>query len=144
MTSIPEEKVEMVNTFFHSVISAEENYNFLDIKCESPTLTNFSVSNKTISNILAYIDTTKTSGLNGLPPGFYQRCGKQMSNILNKLFKNIKRIRKMPTSWKTAAVKPIHKKKRPKRCWELLPNLSSKFWEQIFWKMHVLSTLRAL
>ena len=46
MTSIPEEKLEMFNTFFHSVFSAKENYNFLDIKCESPTLTNFSVSKK--------------------------------------------------------------------------------------------------
>ena len=96
MTSIPEEKVEMFNTFFHSVFSAKENYNFLDIKCKSPT--HFSVSNKTISNILANIDTTKTRGPNGLPPVSYQRCGKQMSNILNKLFKNIKRIRKTPTS----------------------------------------------
>ena len=107
-TSIPGEKLEMFNTFFHLVFSAKENYNFLDIKCESPTLTNFSVSNKTLStlsNILANIDTTKTRGPNGLPPEFYQRCGKQMSNILNKLFKNIKRIRKMPTSWKTAAEK---------------------------------------
>ena len=61
MTSIPEEKVEMFITFFHSVFSAKENYNFLDMQCESPTLTNFSISNKTISNILANIDTTKNS-----------------------------------------------------------------------------------
>ena len=81
--SSPEEKVEIFNKFFHSVFSAKKNYNFLDIKCESPTQTNFSVSNKTISNILANIDTTKTRGPNGLPPGFYQRCGKQISNILN-------------------------------------------------------------
>ena len=76
MTSIPEEKVQMFTTFFHSVFSAKENYNLLDIKCESPTLSNFSVSNKTISKILANIDTTKIRGPNGLPPGFYQRCGK--------------------------------------------------------------------
>ena len=134
MTSIPEEKVEMFNTFFHSVFSAKENYNFLDIKWESPTLTNFCVSNKTISSILANIDTTKTRGPNGLPPVFHQRCDKQMSNILNKLFKNIKRIRKMPTSWKTAAVTPIHKKNDPKDVENYRPisllNIDSKIFEK--------------
>ena len=134
MTSIPEEKVEMFNTFFHSVFSAKENYNFLDIKCESPTLTKFSFSNKTISNILANIDSTKTRGPNGLPPGFYQRCGKQMINILNKLLKNIKRIFKTPTSWKTAAVTPIYKKNDPKNVENYLPisllNIDSKIFEK--------------
>ena len=33
-----------------------------------------------------------------------------MSKTLNVLFKNIKRLRKMPSSWKTAAVSPIYKK----------------------------------
>ena len=37
-----------------------------------------------------------------------------MSIILNKLFKNFKHLRKIPTSWKTAAVTPIHKKNDPK------------------------------
>ena len=124
----------MFNSFFHSEFSAKENYNCLDIKCESPTSPNFSVSNKTISNILANIDTTKTRGPNGLAPGFYQRCGKQMSNILNKLFKNIKRIRKMPTSWKTAAVTPIHKKNDPKDVENYRPisllNIDSKIFEK--------------
>ena len=124
----------MFNTFFYSVFSAKENYNFLDIKCESPTLTNFSVSNKVIKNILANIDTTKTRGPNGLPPGFYQRCGKQMSNILNKLFKNIKRISKMPMSWKTAAVTPLHKKNDPKDVENYCPlsllNIDSKIFEK--------------
>ena len=121
MTSIPEENLEMFNTFFHSVFSAKENYNFLDIKCESPTLTNFS-------------DTTKTRGPNGLSPGFYQRCGKQMSKTFNKLFKNIKRIRKKPTSWKTAAVTPIHKENDPKDVENYRPisllNIDSKVFEK--------------
>ena len=121
MTTILEENLEMFNTFFHSVFSAKENYNFLDIKCESPTLTNFS-------------DTTKTRGPNGLPPGFYQRCGKQMSKIFNKLFKNIKRIRKKPTSWKTAAVTLIHKENYPKDVENYRPiyllNIDSKIFEK--------------
>ena len=55
-----------------------------------------------------------------------------MKNMLNKLFKNIKRIRKMPTSWKTAAVTPIHKKNNPKdvenyRPISLLSNYSKIF-----------------
>ena len=52
----------------------------------------------------------KSRGRNGLHPAFFQKTSREISKILNKLFKNIKRLRKIPDGWKTAAATPIHKK----------------------------------
>ena len=104
------EQVDMLNEFIQSVFTPKQKFSITDIKSENPILTNFLISKRTVQKIVDQIDVTKSRGPNGLPPVFFQKTSAEISKILNKLFKNIKKIRKIPDSWKTAAVTPIHKK----------------------------------
>ena len=137
IASTPEEKAELLNSFFHSVFS-KRNSELVKVTCEKPVLTNFNVSKGRIKEILLDLDTTKTRGPNGLPPILYQKLAKDMSAVLNVLFKNIKRARKIPQTWKIAAVAPIHKKGERKIVSNYRPisllNIDSKVFEAVMYK----------
>ena len=49
------------------------------------------------------IDATKSSG-------FYVKTSKNLCNIMHSVLRNIKRLQKIPDSWKVAAITPIFKK----------------------------------
>ena len=104
------EQVVMLNEFFQSVFSPKQKFSITDIKSENPILTNFYRSKRPIQKIVDEIDVTKSRRPEGLPPAFFQKTSREISEILNKLFKNIRRSRKIPDSWRTAAVTPTHKK----------------------------------
>ena len=99
-----QEQVNMMNEFFHSVFSPKIPFSIQD------EITNFEISKKAIYEILLSLDATKSRGPNGIPPAFFQRTARETSQNLNVLFKQIKRLRKIPNSWKIAAVTPIYKK----------------------------------
>ena len=65
---------------------------------------------RTIQKLVNQMDVTKFRGPNGLPPVFFQKTSREISKVLSILFKNIKRLGKVPDCWNTAAVMPIHKK----------------------------------
>ena len=109
-STILKEQVDTLNDIFQSVFTPQQKFSTTDIKSEKPMLTNFFISKQTIQKIVDPIDVTKSQEPNGLPPAFFQKASREISKILNILFKNIKRSRKIPDSWKTAAVTPIHKK----------------------------------
>ena len=100
----------MLNQFFHSVFSPKTNFSLKDFKVQKPSLTNFDVSKNTIRNIMDDIDATKFRGPNGIPPVFYVKTSKNLCNIMHSVLRNIKRLRKIPDSWKVAAITPIFKK----------------------------------
>ena len=100
----------LFNIFFNSVFSAKEPVRIKDIKVENPTLTYFSISKANIKSILLELDITKTRGPNDIPPILNQRTSEQMSSKLHKVFKNIKRLKRLPKKWKVDAVSPIYKK----------------------------------
>ena len=56
------------------------------------------------------IDATKPRGPNGIPPVFYVKTSKNICNIMHSVLRNVKRLQKIPESWKVAAIKPILKK----------------------------------
>ena len=105
-----QEQVNMMNEFFHSVFSPKIPFSIQDVKLINPEITNFEISKKAFYEILLSLDATKSRGPNGIPPAFFQRTARETSKILNVLFKQIKRLRKIPNSWKIAAVTPIYKK----------------------------------
>ena len=59
---------------------------------------------------MSELDITKSRGPNVLPPAFFKKTLRQISFVLNKPLKVIKNQRRIPDTWKTAAVTPIHKK----------------------------------
>ena len=99
----------MLNEFFHSMFSPK-TINSKDFKVQKPSPTNFDFSNSTIRNTIDDIDVTKSRGPNGIPPGFYVKTSKNHCNIMHSVLRNIKRLRKIPNSWKVAAVTPIFEK----------------------------------
>ena len=134
----PNEQVNMLNDFFHSVFNPKESFSIRDIQFGNPLLTNFDISKKTVSEILSTLDVTKSRGPNGLPPSFFQKTNRNICKPMNKILRNVKRLRKIPDSWKTAAVTPVHKKGDRKLVNNYRPvsllNIDSKVLEKCIYK----------
>ena len=91
-----EDKVNLLNDFFHSVYTPKHSFSIEDINSMNPTLTNFCISKQKINQIQSELDITKTRGPNGYPPIFYQKTAIPMTDVLYLVFKNMKRLRKIP------------------------------------------------
>ena len=134
----PVDKINLLNNFFQSVFSSKKVFTHADIKAEQSILTNFNVSKSKIRKILSSLDVTKTRGPNGLPPIFFNKTALEITPALHKLLRNIKRLGKLPATWKTAAVSPIFKKgdRRSVENWRpiSLLNIDSKVLEKCMYE----------
>ena len=101
----------MMNEFFPSVFSPKPKLSITDNKIENPILTIFDILKRTIQKIVNQVDVTESRGPNGLPRAFFQKTYGEISKILRKFFKNIRRLRIFRDHWKTAAVTPNRKKR---------------------------------
>ena len=104
------EKANFLNEYFHSLFSPKSSFNLSDMKCKNTILSNFSISKTYLNQIITELDITKSRGPDGLPLIFFQRTAREMTTILHCVFKNIKRVRKIPNKWKVAAVSANYKK----------------------------------
>ena len=100
-----------MNEFFHSVFSPKQPFSISNTETKNPTLTNFNILVGTIHSSVSELDITKFRGPNGLHLAFFKEMSRQISVVLNKLLKMIKKQRRIPDTWKTAAVTPIHKQR---------------------------------
>ena len=129
-----QEQVNMMNEFFHSVFSPKVPFSIQDVKLRNPEITNFEISKKAIYEILLSLDATNSRSPNGILPAFFHRTARETSMNLNVLFKQIKRQRKIPNSWKIAAVTPIYKKDDRRKVENYRPvsllDIGSKFFEK--------------
>ena len=57
-------------------------------------------------------DATESRGPNGIPPVFYVKTRKNLCIIMHSVIRNLKRLRKIPDSWKVGAITPIFKKEK--------------------------------
>ena len=110
MSIIIHEQVDFMNEFSHSVFIPKLPYSISDIETKNLSLTKFNISVETINCFVSELDITKSRGPYGLPPAFFKKTSRQTSVVLNKLLKLIKKQRRIPGTWKTAAVTPIDKK----------------------------------
>ena len=62
-----EDKVKLLNDFFHSVYLPKHYFSLKDINSMNPTLTKFCISKQKINQIQSELDITKTRSLNGYP-----------------------------------------------------------------------------
>ena len=60
-----EDKVNLLNNFFHSVYTPKRSFSIEDINSMHPTLTNFCISKQKINRIQSELDITCTRGPNG-------------------------------------------------------------------------------
>ena len=91
------ETARFFNEFFHSIYSPKIPYTLQDIRNERSVLTNFDVSRSKVRSILTDLDITKSRGPNNFPPVLFKKTAVEMSSTLNKLFKNVRRLRTLPS-----------------------------------------------
>ena len=91
-------------------VNSRKYHNAGHMRCMTIFLTNFDVSRSKIRSILTDLDITKSRGPNKFPPVLFQKTAVEMSTTLNKLFKNVKRLRTLPRCWKDATIVPVYKK----------------------------------
>ena len=108
------EQYQLLNSLFHSVFAPKAPFTVKRYQNQKAKLQNFKVSVGITENFLDELDIKKSRGPNNLPPIFFKATKKQMCRTLNTMFKNFKRIRKLPLFWTTAAVVPVYKKDSPK------------------------------
>ena len=65
------------------------------METENPTLTNFNISKTTTHFLVSSLDITKSRGPNALPPAFFQKTSRNICEILHKLIKSKKSVRKI-------------------------------------------------
>ena len=70
-------KVNLLNEFFQFVYSPEKDFKAKEIQPENPNLTNFSITQDEIYQILIELDVTKSRNSNGYPLVFYQKTAKK-------------------------------------------------------------------
>ena len=104
-----QQKVDLLNRCFQSVFS-EKTEDMVADDLPEPTLMNFDVSSKRIRAILTKRDVSKTRGPDNIPACFLKQLAEPLSLLLSAIFRNIKRLGKIPNCWKIGAVSPIHKK----------------------------------
>ena len=103
------QKVDLLNRYFQSVFSEKTEDTVAD-DLPDPTLMNFDVSSKRIRAISINLDISKTRGPDNIPACFLKQLAEPLSLFLSAVFRNIKRLGKIPNCWKNGAVSPIQKK----------------------------------
>ena len=107
--SVSTEACDLLNRYFQSVFSEKTEDTVAD-DLPDPTLMNFDVSSKRIRASLTNLDVSKTRGPDKFPACFLKQLAEPLSLFLSAVFRNIKRLGKIPNCWKIGDVSPIHKK----------------------------------
>ena len=112
LTTNDEEKAQVLNDFFSSVFTREDQTNIPEpTQREVPkplTKVNFTAAN--IEKRLLKLKTSKSPGPDGLHPRILKELAKEISKPLQDIFTTSLREGKLPGDWRIAHITPIHKK----------------------------------
>ena len=105
-------KAEAFNNFFlsHSSINTDQTHLPPQEIYTNASLTNLSVTEEDILDILKSLDTTKSSGPDGISPRMLKEASTVIYKPLTKLINLSLSTCRVPEAWKRANVLPLHKK----------------------------------
>ena len=90
-----EDKLNLLNDFFHSVYTPNLSFSIEDIISMNITLLNFCISKQKVMEYNGSSTSLRLEALTGTPI-FYQKIAKPMTDVLYLVSKNIKRLCKIP------------------------------------------------
>ena len=106
------EKAELLNSFFQSVFTIEddgplpdfENYDFEN------ELKHCEVTTSSVKKILSGLNKNKASGPDEIPPSILSEAAEELTEPITLLFRRSLESGTLPSEWKMAHVSPIYKK----------------------------------
>ena len=106
------EKAELLNEFFQSVFTNEEdgplpNFENYDFDTE---LNEIEITPSDVKKILTGLDKNKASGPDGIPSSVLSEAAEELTEPITLLFKRSLESGTIPADWKMAHVSPIFKK----------------------------------
>ena len=108
-----QEKAELLNSYFASVFTDENQVSFPSIESEVsvPKLEDIIITTSIVFNELNKLKTDKSPGPEGWPLHIFKECSEQLSTPpLSILFNKSFQSGVLPSEWRIAFVTPIHKK----------------------------------
>ena len=108
----PKDKADAFNNFFLHHSDIDTSNAELPSTCDVPahSLTNITVTESDVTDLLENIDISKATGLDGISPRLLKEAGNAISKPLSKLFNLSLEIKTVPEVWKRANVILIYKK----------------------------------
>ena len=107
----PPEKAHLFNEFFSTVVKKTVP-GHMEIPCDviqPDLLLQISASRNQVKDIMTKLDSTKSTGVDGISARVLKECAGKLSYPLTLLFNLSFQIGKVPISWKRANVTPVFK-----------------------------------
>ncbi|KAL8591660.1 hypothetical protein ACOMHN_056776 [Nucella lapillus] len=111
-TTSDQEKAKLLNNFFHSVFTHEDDGPLPDLPTAeySTTLEDFEISEEKVLKLLQTLKTHKATGPDGINPLVLSKAADILAHPVTILFRKSLEDGQVPQDWRTATVSPIFKK----------------------------------
>ena len=103
------EKANLFNNYFATVVT-DDNYEYFEpIEQHDFGQNDIIITEDFLKAELKSLNISKSRGHDSIRPILFKKCGGSIATSFRNLFSNIKRLRKIPSAWKTGIVSSIYK-----------------------------------